>query len=585
MKIEKFVIKRYRSINNMIINFKDNIPLIISWSNNVWKTNFLRALNLYFSLNVNLFDSKKDIPFDIEEAKRWWSYNTNIIWYFTDNKNKFIIELKFKKVKGKWNILEIKWNKNKTKIYESEARNIIEKFRFLFIESSNINIPKIIDEIIDDEILPLWLSKTKKQTDAFEKLKWFIDSSKKSVESIEKNIEKILNDFIINIPWLNSNNWKIKILFPEYEKLREALSWLVDFTLFDWNDRKIDSKWSWVQRIILLSLMKYISQKSKKTIIWWVDEPESFLQSSLQKKVFEILKEISLKNNVIITTHSQNFIDINNIENTYLFKAKYEIRPYARKKNESFYKVNTFFDKTISISDKLLEIKSHLWIASNDWWHILPKNIIVEWEEDKIYLEKLANIYWVELWKILVAWWAWKVKWYLQFLKDFCKDLKFKPKFVILFDYDSDWKKEYWAINKINYNFFEKILKFIPRFDWYKKENEKYDYEIEDFIFPELIIEATNIFLKSQSYNTLQKKDFSNRTMLAYDKKCILNFLSENVKTLNPQKKALNFEDTNGGFKKIICNNFLKVISKKDISELDIKYPEIKKFLIELVNI
>lgn len=591
MQLEKVTIKRFRSINNLTINLVKESPIIICGSNNVGKTNFLRALNLFFSLNKDIFDAKKDIPYDIEEAKRGGSYNTKITAIFndkTDNKNdKYEITTIFKRKKDFGNVLEIKAKKNNKIIAQSEAEKIVKSFKFLFIEASNINIPQIIDEIIDDEILPLGLdSKRKNQTDPLKKLHKFIESSKKSVESIEKDVDKILNEFIVDIPGINSKDWKIKILFSEYTKLRQALSGLIDFTLYDKNKRKMESKGSGIQRVVFLSLMKYIANKSKKNVIWGIDEPEAFLQPALQKRTFSVLQDISKKQPVILTTHSQYFVDIKDVNHTHLFEATYEEREYVRRWGETFYKVSTFIEQNISNFEKIQKIKEHLGIFRNDGWEVMPYNLLVEGNDDKNYLLYLSEKFKINTPNILVAGGVSKIKGYLQFLSEFCRDLNFKPKVVCLLDHDIDGKKEEKSLKKSisqnKYNNFDLIIETIPRFDGQK--DESYDYEIEDFIFPEVTKEATNRFLKGIKYNIIKKSHLNDRFKGAYDKNCILNFLTERTKTNNPTKPIINFEEINGGYKKIICKKVCDYIEKENIDDLNKQYPLIKEFIKKLPN-
>src|SRR5690606_32123936 len=109
------------------------------------------------------------------------------------------------------------------------------------------------------------------------------------------------------------------------------ISNMITFTLHDSNDRQLDAKGSGIQRMILLSLINYIKTKSKKEVIWAIDEPEAFLQPGLQKGLFKELKEISKSNQIIIATHSHFFVNIADLQNTYLLKGTKELKEYARK--------------------------------------------------------------------------------------------------------------------------------------------------------------------------------------------------------------------------------------------------------------
>jgi len=583
MKLTKIKIQRYRSIKKLELSFQDNLPIIICGANNVGKTNFLRALGLFFSLDINNFKKERDLPEDIIKGSGS-NPNTRITGYFEDNKKvKYQITTVFKKERGKGNVLVVSGKKGKNKISESEAKEIIKKFRFLFIEAGNINIPKVIDEIIDEEVLPFGLQrKVGKEVEALKKFKEFIKTSQRTLEKITKDIEKIFNEFITDIDGIDSTDWKMKILFSEYERLREALSGIIDFTLYDKNDKEIESKGSGIQRIVLLSLMKYVSEKTKKKIIWGIDEPEAFLQPTLQKRTFKIIREISKKQQCFITSHSPNSIDIENVNNIFLFEANHELKTYART-NEAVYQTQTFYDKNLSEYEKIQKIKKHLGIETNDSWNILKYNILVEGEDDKQYITALSKKFGSETPNILVAGGTSKIKGYLQFLKEFCSDLTFKPKIRIIVDHDYDGKAEYESIStlikKNKYKDLDLSIEYIPRCDG--KSDKSLDYEIEDFIYPELIRDATNKFLKTKKYKSILKKDFLSRFKEANNKKCILNFITTKVKINNEDKEEINFENNNG-IKLILCKKICDYIKNHDIESMNNEYPKVKEYIEDL---
>jgi len=580
MNLVKITIQRYRSINNLTINIKEGIPLIICGSNNVGKTNFLRALDLFFSLDKERFDKDIDIPYDIAAGRSTGGrYKTTFRAFFREGKDKYTIKVDFKWNKKIGNTIEIKGRKNKTWIVESEARSIIKTFRFIFVEASNINIPRIIDEIIDDEVLPLGLDPLRaKQKGPLKIFYSFVKSSEKSVKRIENEVDKILNEFITDIPGIKTKGWKVEILFAEYKKLREAISTLINFTLYDKNKKRMESKGSGIQRIIFLSLVRYIADHSKKKVIWGIDEPEAFLQPALQKRVQEILNKLSRKQAIFYTTHSPNLVGIDDVSNTYLFEADYTEKAYAKKKDEVFYKVNTHIKENQNDFEKIQRIKQHLGITRNDSWEIMKYNILVEGEEDKYYLTALFSKFDLDTPNILIAGGATKIRGYLQFLQEFCEDLKYKPIVRCIFDHDKEGKEAKKSLESKSYGKISLKIEFVPRFDGLQLDD--YDYEIEDFIYPEIIRRATNNFLQKLNYNVIKLSVFQNRFKSAYNKRCILDFINETCKAQNSDKSVLDMNSE--GVKKTICERSLRAIKKMDLKEFNLKYPKIKEFLVNL---
>ena len=103
------------------------------------------------------------------------------------------------------------------------------------------------------------------------------------------------------------------------------------------------------------------------------------------------MNEIAKKQNIIFTTHSQHFVDVSNLQNTYLFEADYEKKEYVRKQGEEFYRVKTFTRGDLGELEKIQNIKKHLGISRNDNWEIMKYNLLVEGDEDKKYLEALMD--------------------------------------------------------------------------------------------------------------------------------------------------------------------------------------------------
>ncbi len=555
--------------------FLENRPVIICGSNNVGKTNFLRALGLFFCLDETRFDPKEDIPYDIEEGTHGGGRKTRFEAFFEEKLDKYKIIVEYKISKDKGSFIEIKASKNNITISETRAREIIGKYKYLFIEASNIDMPKLIADIVDNEILVSLDKQRSKQTKPLEDLQRFIEKSKNSVSSIEKNIGKHLNDFVLDVDGIDTKDWRIEVLFPEFNKLRYAISDLIDFTLFDKNKRKISTKGSGIQRIIYLSLVKYIVDNSKKAVIVAIDEPEAFLQPALQKRAAEVLKEIAKDAYVLLTTHSPHIIDLSDLSQTFLFKAEYEKRPLARKKNEEFYKVKTIKDDSIGI-EKIQLIKKHLGIKRNDSWEILPYNILVEGPEDRDYMLALFEAFGMESINILVAGGTAKIRGYLSFLEEFCEDLNFKPKVVCILDHDNSGKSEYNSLSgKNNYKKFDLIPLLISRVDG--DRDMKNDYEIEDFIFPEVIRLVINKILKKKNYKTITKKDFNKRFESGYDNFCILKFITEQVKNQNSSNNYIDFESES--MKKMICIYVCEYIKNKGIVEQSKLYGNVERYL------
>ncbi len=580
-KLSEFSIKNFRSISNIKLTIKKGNLITICGSNNVGKTNFLRALDLFFNPNFENFNAEDDIPYHIVEGSRGQGYaivlKAKIIE--VDSNTIYTISQTFTERKGVKEIT-LKGKKSNTEMKEKEIREFLKKnFKFFFVEASNVNIPKLVSEIVNDEILPLGLDirRGKNQKKSLAKLEEFIKLSKQSVSKIETELTNIFQDLLKDVDSIDSKDWKLQIQFPEYLYLREAISKIIEFTLFDTNKRKLETKGSGIQRTILLSLIQYVNSRTRKDVIWAIDEPEAFLQAGLQKSLYSRLITESNTSQIIIATHSHFFIDVNDLINTFLFEGTKEFKEYARKKGLLFYKLNTVIFKG-SDFEKSQKIKENFGINRNDSWEVMPFNLLVEGQEDKDLFIALMKKFDISIPNILVGGGVDKYPGFLQFLNDFCSDLDYKPTIIAIFDRDSAGRDKYNSLKTKAYNNIDLKCSYINRFD-----NQNFnDIELEDFIYPDLFFDAVNKFLRKKKYHQIKKSDKMKRTLQAYNGKPILDFTTGICMQNNEDKKEINFNHLNMklSLSKIICD----LIAKKDISDYDKEYPNVKQYLKKLTD-
>ncbi len=558
---------------------------IICGANNIGKTNFLRALDLFFTLDVKRFVYEDDMPYHKVHGGGGGNTKSQIIVTFLDceNDEKIEINTTFKGGFKKNSSLEISGKRNKKDITETDCKNIVNSFRFFFIQSNNINLPQLIRSIFKDQILPSIDSKKSKGKDALEKLEGFFEASRVATKGIADKLSEHLKSFITDVNGLDSSNWRLKINFPNFDILREAISDLVDFTLLDNNDNSFESKGGGTQRMVLFSLISYIAENADKKTIWALDEPEAFLQPGLQKKLFSDLTAFVEKDNIsiILTTHSQHFIDIESIENTYLFDAETEQKKYSKRPKQSFIEIKTKLHPSTGVC-KLLAIKKHMGIAKNDAWDVLPFNLLVEGETDKKYLTILAEHFKIDVPNILVAGGADSMKGHLVFLAGFVNKLHFKPVIRCILDNDKKGKEVCRKIEPRQYSGKMTVTKYlIKRFD--NNRDSKCLFEIEDFIYPDVIIDAANQILRQKRQKIITKLQRENRTKEVYNKKRILEFLDEMARHNNPESEVVSFT---GGLKKLLCRNACEMIrtEKFDLNEADQEHPSVRKNLKNLMK-
>lgn len=579
-------IRNYRSIGSLTLKVEEDGILVLCGPNNVGKTNVLRALDLFFSLDPTLFDDKRDLPHHVYDGSRGEGAKTTVAGEFREQSNgrKITIRASFRRDEDLGNIMELKGVANRKSISEEEAISIVKSFRFLFIEASNINLPQLVAHVFADEILPdLDTVKRRGQSSTLKILKEFFDAANKTVVSIEHALTANLDSLIGKVPGFDNKGWRAKVVFPEFETLREAISGQVSFTLLDSNARSLESKGSGIQRMVLLAVMKYVADTSVQSCIWAIDEPEAFLQPGLQRAVFEELRRLSVHMPILMTTHSPHFIDISDVRKTHLLSSTEEPKTYKRRPGKVFLQVDTVLDQRTG-TQKLQAIREHFGMKKNDSWHVLPVNLLVEGEEDKAYLTALADSFGIALPNFFVAGGADKIPGFLEFMAEFCSDLTSKPHVTCLLDHDDKGKQLYDKLkSKENDGRLPYCLSrmYVLRADGHS--HARLSYEIEDWMYPDLLFRAAGAFLKKKGYDKPTETQWRLRTTAAYQDQCILAFITEVVKMRNPSQPTLYFESL--PIKIWLCNevcNIIRGLSEPELMALDATYPSTRNLLNQL---
>lgn len=564
LKLVSFRVSRYRSLLDVKIPIDNQKPVVICGENNIGKTNFLRAMNVFFNHihDRNIFSPAEDIPHHVYYGSRGAGCKTELTGEFHDGGKVSSLAIIFNHND------EVEYKKNKKTCDRKDAVEILQQFKFLFVESNNVDLPVLMSEILEEDgLLPLDL-KRRKQSEPLAKLNEFIDLSQKAIADIEREINKCFNALTDFDGILKDK--KVKINFAEFDRLRDVVKTMTSITLSDGNDHEIASKGSGAQRAVFISLMQYISRNSKKKIIWGIDEPEVFLQPRLQKKLHSVIKEIvkDKKQPAILTTHSQHFIELDQLSNTHIFKGEIKKKEYSRKPDKIFYETNTFTIKVSSAFEKSVLIKEHLGISNNDGWDVLPYNIIVEGEEDKKYLEALFENQNILSPNIIWSGGASKIGGYLQYYNIFAKDLEYKPEFICVFDNDEEGRNQSKRVKPKSYSNILVGSYELPRGDGkFPNDAKGVDWEIEDFLPAEVVFQAVNGILKSENYKQITKSQIKNRTKPANQNTQILKYCEDSCKAGNSDKEPFSLD--NEGRKKQLCEKISGLISKSSKYDLN----------------
>lgn len=183
---------------------------------------------------------------------------------------------------------------------------------------------------------------------------------------------------------------------------------------------------------------------------------------------------------------------------------------------------------------------------------VFPYNILVEGEEDKKYLETLFTALDFPVPNIIFSGGASKIGGYLQYYNIFAQDLKYKPEFVCIFDNDDEGRDQSKRIKPNSYKYMDVKLVQLPRHDGATRDLvQQGDWEIEDFLPPEIVLETINKIIKKDHYKTIKKSQVDDRVKAAHINKQILKYAEECCNQNNPEKTPFKLDDD--GRKKQIC--------------------------------
>lgn len=596
MKIKSIDIKRYRSIDDLklVIDTSTNF-ISICGPNNVGKTNVLRALNLFFNPDRYVFE--KDAP-HLKQHTRGGSVATEINLQFEDKGNVYEIIRKIEILEGKINIKNrgilykngTDSKQNKSDLDSGKILELIKSFVFFYIPAINVSFPDLINLIIND-VYEIEFDKSR-----FSGLKGELKSS---FEKYDNGLVSVLNQLAEEINPLFqrfNNNWSVKFKSnAEVKKFQDLISEDISFHIDDKAGFNNDGKGSGLQKLGFILLHQKIIEKlsrSKKNIIFCIDEPDAFLHRGLQLKLKEILYNIADRHQVIVTTHSPEFIDSSTLKNVILLDQNVgEAKLYKR--TGSFVNPINTVSIDLSREDGARKIREYLGLEEDRTDLLDNYNLFVEGRCDEKYISELCKFFKIEAKRIIPIDGVNKYDRELEFYDDWYSGSSKKPKIMLLFDNDNEGRKCYGLIKGKKFKNIQVDCRFIPTKtghlpDLNNLNNIKSNLEIEDFVYPEIIFHLASLLLSSKedisefSFKDLEAK-LNNK---GYADGGILNSMDLLLKDKNPDGVgSLSFcsPSMKGG----LASKFSISGSKRMTNRLidaDRKYPEVRKFLIEIMS-
>lgn len=382
MKINKIRVKNYRSIRSELLIDFDNLLTIIG-PNNTGKSNFLKAIFIFFDSARNNTYNMSDLPFGVTGEQTSISISFSI-------DHDFVLLKRYKEL---IDLLEEEKSGDDLSITLYLSFSSTGKAIYRFFTNDKIkqgkkeDFRKMQEELVSDfldgfscKYVPSEKNAGKLFSDFFlPHLKNYIgELLKDQQEKVSKALFSVASDIDKNFSDAGVSGIKCEFELPD-NSFSSALS-NFDFFINDGEKTHFFMKGSGIQAATTLACFKWItSQENKKSkhVIWLIEEPESYLHPGLIDPCRKMIQDLSTISTVFVTTHSIGFIpsDHNKILQTSLTKEK-----------------STYFDKFKQYTEATESIRSALGVKFSDYYSLTEFNVFVEGKTDKLIIEHMLSI-------------------------------------------------------------------------------------------------------------------------------------------------------------------------------------------------
>jgi len=317
MKITKLSIKNFRSLKNVTLNELGDMVILIG-KNGSGKSNILELLEMFIS-DLNLFQ---------ETPKKYPIEN----WYQKKNSRNIMvdIEIQFDEAKLKSKGLTIKdtyalHNEKivKIKIHRELAKNGWKKpkielkgYPLKYDMNDSVHKDKTINADDIEHLLNIMASIIKEKF-------VLIRSIRESQHIINLTTRPPIIDteskrYYIQLAnsnepdqeskWIDSVNFFNRLTGKQLEIRNNE-------PVFRGENYRLPLEYSGSGDQATLILKRYINDEYK---VYCIEEPETRLHHSYQREIYNWLKEMSKKSQIILATHSSVFVNKDNLENTWI---------------------------------------------------------------------------------------------------------------------------------------------------------------------------------------------------------------------------------------------------------------------------
>lgn len=354
MRLTHFTIDNFRSVEHAELNFPTNAPVVLFGPNNVGKSNILRALDCMLGEKYAPNYDFQDSDYYLRDPEKFPNISFQALFdenFYRGNKynpsTKTICFSTNKNVQGKnENAFHYSNEENGgNKIFlgnddrESCQFILIDATRDINRQLSYFSQYSILSKMANKMHKVLQKSVRDKLTDSFNEIKNIFESVPeykvfydKLQEAFESNVDGFEHKLEIDLSAYDPNNYfhSLRISPKEGE-----------------STRSFDELGTGEQQVLLISFVKAYAETFKgESFILGIEEPEAHLHPIAQRWLSKNISNLSKgKLQIIVTTHSPEFLDIENLEGF--------IRVYKEKGN-----TKSLQHTAKSLAESCIELKS-----------------------------------------------------------------------------------------------------------------------------------------------------------------------------------------------------------------------------------
>lgn len=384
MEISRVKVKNFRNIKSeIIVDF--NKLLVIIGPNNAGKTNFLKAIKLFFDSYENtIYSIDNDLPFGINNEQT----SITVTFSLLEKRDQNLL----KKYQELSSLLEGEKESDNNNInlylfFSSSGRPTYRFFTNDKVQSQKREQYRNLQDNLVSEFLSKFSCKyipsEKNATHLYEEFflphlrKYIGNELQSQVKIVEKALENVSENIVESLFGAGIKDINCSLSLPN-NSFSKTLS-KFDFFIDDGQRTSFNRKGSGIQAAISLACFNWITNQESsigKNVIWLIEEPESYLHPALTDSCSKIIERLSSISAVFTTTHSIGFIPK---DNTKICQA-------------NIIDNTTVFNNFSSYEEATRIIRKSLGVKFSDYYNLGKYNIFVEGPTDKIYIETMLSI-------------------------------------------------------------------------------------------------------------------------------------------------------------------------------------------------